>query len=83
MEYSNLNYKDAMVAAGAYPGLPLPMVGGIDLVGRVLESGGSFAAGDEVIVSGFGVGTDHFGGFAEEASLKDEWAFKVTKVRRI
>ena len=34
---STLNYKDALVVSGRYPGLKTPMVGGCDLVGRVIE----------------------------------------------
>ena len=38
VEYSTLNYKDAMVVTGNYPGLKYPMIGGIDMVGTVLET---------------------------------------------
>lgn len=74
VKYSNVNYKDALVAQGLYAGLTLPMVGGIDLTGTVIsDSSGKFKEGDKIIVNGFGIGTDHFGGFAEEAKVRPEW----------
>ena len=32
-----------------------------------------FQAGDSVLINGFGIGTDHFGGYAEKASVRHEW----------
>jgi len=78
VEYSTLNYKDAMVVTGKYPGMKPPMVGGIDLVGRVLETGSSsHEVGDSVVVNGWGIGTDHFGGYAGEARVRSDWAIKL------
>jgi len=78
VKYSTLNYKDALVSTGKYPGLKPPMVGGIDVVGLVKECGSDkFKEGDEIVVNGWGVGTDHFGGFAGEARLKSDWALKL------
>eukprot|EP00092_Neocalanus_flemingeri_P000479 GFUD01000509.1.p1 GENE.GFUD01000509.1~~GFUD01000509.1.p1 ORF type:complete len:347 (-),score=135.68 GFUD01000509.1:128-1168(-) len=78
VEYSTLNYKDAMVVTGKYPGLRPPMVGGIDLVGKVLETGStSLAVGDTVVVNGWGIGTDHYGGYAGEARVRSDWAIKL------
>ena len=54
-----------------YPGLKPPMVGGCDLVGEVVEDrSGSLAPGDKVVFNGWGVGTDHYGGYAGMASLR-------------
>jgi len=81
VEYSTLNYKDAMVVTGTYPGLKPPMVGGIDMVGTVLEIGSDTKncnVGDKVIVNGWGIGTDHYGGFAEEARVSSAWALPLT-----
>jgi len=78
VEYSTLNYKDALVATGTYPGLKPPMVGGIDLVGKVVETGStSLAVGDSVVVNGWGIGTDHYGGYAGEARVRSDWALKL------
>ena len=74
VQYSTINYKDAMVVTGNYPGLKYPMVGGIDMVGKVIEtSSASLNIGEEVIMNSFGVGTDHFGGYSELASLQSNW----------
>lgn len=78
VEYSTLNYKDAMVVTGTYPGLKPPMIGGIDLVGKVVETGSaSHAVGDSVVVNGWGIGTDHYGGYAGEARVRSDWAIKL------
>ena len=55
------------------------MVGGIDLVGSVLEAGPDSAhkAGDLVLCNGWGVGTDHYGGYAGEARLKSAWVLPL------
>ena len=73
VEYSTLNYKDALVVTGNYPGLKYPMIGGIDMVGTVLETSSKLNIGDKVVMNSFGVGTDHFGGYSELASLSSEW----------
>ena len=51
------------------------MVGGIDLVGTVLEAGpdSHHGVGSRVLCNGWGIGTDHFGGYAGEARLKSSW----------
>ena len=78
VKFSTLNYKDALTATGTYPGLRPPMVGGIDVVGVVRETGSDrFREGDEVVVNGWGVGTDHFGGFAGAARVRSDWAVKL------
>jgi len=54
------------------------MVGGIDLVGKVLETAStSIKVGDSVVVNGWGIGTDHYGGYAGEARLRSEWAIPL------
>ena len=81
VRYSTLNYKDAMVVTGKYPGLKYPMVGGIDLVGDVVETTNShLKVGDTVIMNSFGVGTDHFGGYSELASLRSDWLLPLQNV---
>ena len=84
VDYSNLNYKDAMVVTGSYPGLKYPMIGGIDLVGKVLSSTSpNLKEGQEVLVNGFGMGTDHFGGFAEKASVVGEWCVPLNEAGNV
>ena len=54
------------------------MIGGIDLVGKVLETESStLAVGDTIVVNGWGIGTDHYGGYAGEARLRFDWALKL------
>lgn len=73
--YSSLNYKDGLAVTGkgkiisAFPAIP-----GIDFVGRVASSADArFAPGDEVILTGWGVGERHWGGMAEKARVKADW----------
>lgn len=66
--YSSLNYKDglAVTGKGKIVRAPYPFVPGIDLVGRVRASeADSFADGDLVIATGWGLGESHWGGYAE------------------
>lgn len=75
VEYSSLNYKDALAIAGR-PGVirDYPLIPGIDLVGTVAASENPrWAAGDRVILNGWGVGETHHGGLAERARVQSEW----------
>ena len=81
VSYSTLNYKDAMVVTGKYPGLKYPMIGGIDLVGDVVQTtNASLKEGDTVVMNSFGVGTDHFGGYSELASLRSDWLLPLKTI---
>lgn len=75
INYSNLNYKDALAITGKGKICrKLPMVCGIDLAGTVIESRNSdFAVGDRVLVNGFGLSEVHWGGYAQKQKLKAEW----------
>ena len=75
VEYSTLNYKDALAITGKAPVIrKFPMIPGIDLVGTVEQSDtDKLKAGDKVLLNGFGVGELHCGGLAEKARLKSEW----------
>ena len=54
------------------------MVCGVDLAGEVEESSDpAWSAGDQVIVTGFGLGEDHWGGYAELARVRPEWIVRV------
>ena len=75
VEYSTLNYKDAMVLQGIgrlvrnYPHIP-----GIDFAGAVERSDSpEFKPGDPVILTGWRVGELHWGGYAEKARVKASW----------
>ncbi|WP_158774849.1 MDR family oxidoreductase [Cobetia sp. L2A1] len=75
IERSGLNYKDALAITGRGKIVrELPFVPGIDLAGRVVASDSSdYQVGDEVILTGWGVGERHWGGLAERMRVKPEW----------
>ncbi len=70
--YSTLNYKDGMVLNGlgrlvrSYPHVP-----GVDFAGTVAESSSpDFKPGDQVVLTGWGVGEQRWGGYAQKARVK-------------
>ncbi len=75
VEYSSLNYKDAMAATG-HPGIvkAFPHVPGIDAAGIVAESSNAnFKPGDAVITTGHELGVERWGGWAEFVRVPAEW----------
>src|ERR1044072_3770211 len=74
VQYSDINYKDALAATGAGKILRrYPLVGGIDLAGVVRESGDPrHEPGDAVLVAGCGLSETVDGGYAERARVKGE-----------
>ena len=75
VHFSSLNHKDALSASGnkavtrRYPHTP-----GVDAAGIVMESRSEkFKAGDEVIVTGFELGTKIPGGFGQFIRVPAEW----------
>jgi alcohol dehydrogenase len=74
--YSSINYKDALAATGRGKIIRrYPCVGGIDLVGEVLDSSdGRFRYGEVVIATSFDLGVSHHGGYAELARVPASWA---------
>lgn len=74
VEYSSINYKDALAATGAAPIVQrFPLVGGIDLAGEVLEcSDESCRPGDKVVVLGGGLGENRDGGYARFARVDSD-----------
>ncbi len=78
VRYSSLNYKDALSASGNrgvtkhFPHTP-----GIDAAGVVEASSvAEFSAGDEVIVTGYDLGMNTAGGFAQYIRIPASWALK-------
>ncbi|HVM61805.1 MAG TPA: MDR family oxidoreductase [Verrucomicrobiae bacterium] len=73
--YSSLNYKDALAVTNRGKIVRrFPMVPGIDLSGTVAESRSSqFKPGDPVVLTGWGIGEDHWGGLSQLARVKSEW----------
>src|ERR1700733_11456203 len=79
VEYSTINYKDALALANASPIVrKWPMVPGIDGAGSVLESTHPmWKPGDRVILNGWGVGESHWGCLAQKARLKGDWLVRL------
>ncbi len=79
VEYSSLNYKDALSATGNkgvsrfYPHTP-----GIDATGTVVESTDStFTPGEEVLITGYDLGMNHSGGYQEYIRVPAGWIVKL------
>lgn len=81
VQYSSLNYKDALSTIGNkgvtrnYPHTP-----GIDAAG-IVESSQSdlFKTGDSVIVTSYELGMNHPGGFAEFIKVPETWIVPMPK----
>ncbi len=79
VQFSSLNYKDALSASGNkgvtrnYPHTP-----GIDVVGTVTSSESSkFKVNDNVIVTSYDLGMNTDGGFAQFVKVPEDWAVKL------
>jgi len=77
--YSSLNYKDGLSATGnrgvtkRYPHTP-----GVDAAGTVVESTvNDFNAGEEVVVSCYGLGMNTAGGFGQYIRVPAAWVMKL------
>ncbi|WP_138754503.1 acryloyl-CoA reductase [Paenibacillus sinopodophylli] len=73
--YSGVNYKDGL---STIPGTGIvsqyPHIPGIDLAGTVIASSDpSINEGDEVLITGYGLGASHPGGFSEFARVPAAW----------
>ena len=79
VKYSSLNYLDALILSGKrHLTGRLPHTPGVDAAGVVVEStAAEFRPGDEVIVTGFGLGTDVAGGFGEYIRVPASWAVSL------
>jgi len=75
VEYSALNYKDALAMTSSAPIIRrFPLIPGIDLAGTVTHSDNDrFKPGDAVLLNGYGVGETHSGGFAGLARVNSDW----------
>ena len=75
VEWSTLNYKDALAITGRGPIVrSFPMVPGVDFAGVVESSQQEdITPGTRVILNGWGVGEKHWGGLAEKARVCGAW----------
>jgi acrylyl-CoA reductase (NADPH) len=73
--HSTLNYKDGLIISNKAPLVrTYPHVPGIDFAGRVVESTHpDWRPGDAVVLTGWGVGERHWGGYAQRARVKGDW----------
>lgn len=75
ISWSGINYKDALAITGRGKIIrQFPMVPGIDFAGTVRHCDSErFQPGQSVILTGWGVGENHWGGLAELARVKSDW----------
>ena len=75
VHYSTLNYKDGLAITGKGKILrQFPMVPGIDFSGVVHHTEDPrFHIGQHVLLTGWGVGENHWGGLAQKAGVKGDW----------
>ena len=79
VEYSTINCKDGLAVTNSSPIVrSWPMIPGIDLAGTVAESSNpDVSVGDKVLVNGWGIGEETFGGFSQRARIQGEWTVPV------
>lgn len=79
VEYSTVNYKDAMAISGRSPVIRnFPLIPGIDFAGVVDTSTyPDLVAGDRVLATGWGLSQTHHGGFAQKARVSGDWLIKI------
>jgi putative YhdH/YhfP family quinone oxidoreductase len=79
VDYSSLNYKDALAARG-HPGVvrSFPHVPGVDCAGTVAYSASAeYRAGDKVLVTGYELGAGRWGGFAKYVWVPADWIVRL------
>lgn len=79
VKYSSVNYKD-MLATQFKGGVirTYPMIPGIDVSGEIVESKSSkYHKGQSVLVTGFGMGVTHTGGFSEYVRVPASWVIPL------
>ena len=76
VKFSTINYKDGMAVQGNISKImrAMPMAPGIDYSGVVEASDSAkFEVGDEVVLTGWGVGENVSGGLSQRARAKADW----------
>lgn len=73
--WSSLNYKDALAITGKGKIIRnFPMIPGIDFAGTVHASEDPrFHVGQQVLLTGWGVGENHWGGLSQRARVNGDW----------
>ncbi|TCV73635.1 alcohol dehydrogenase/acrylyl-CoA reductase (NADPH) [Neorhizobium sp. R1-B] len=77
--YSTLNYKDGLAITGkGRIARRMPMVGGIDLSGTVVESRSpEWNPGDKVVLNGWGLSETEWGAFSRYQRVRPEWLIRL------
>lgn len=72
VDYSTVNYKDGLcIGPGGGLVRTYPHIPGIDFAGTVESSGSdNYKAGDKVVLTGWRVGENRWGGYAQKARVK-------------
>lgn len=73
--YSTVNYKDGLATTGKGKiARKVPMIGGVDLSGTVIESSDvAWPAGTKVVVNGWGLSETEWGAYGRYIRVKPEW----------
>ncbi len=78
VDWSNLNYKDAIALAGMQIIQTFPLIPGIDFAGIVESSADPrFQPGDCVVATGWALSQTHNGGFSQRARVPADWLVKL------
>ncbi len=78
VEYSTVNYKDALALAGMQVIRRFPLIPGIDFAGVVEASAyPGIAVGDRVVANSWGLSQTHHGGYAQKARVAGDWLVKI------
>ena len=80
VEYSGVNYKDALAVTGTgkIVRAPFPFVPGIDLAGTVLDSAlRRYPTGSQVVLTGGGLGESFSGGYSTLQFAESEYLLKL------
>jgi acrylyl-CoA reductase (NADPH) len=78
VDWSTLNYKDAVALAGPQIIQKYPLIPGIDFAGTVVDSDDArFSQGDKVVATGWGLSQTHHGGYAQRARVAGDWLVKL------
>jgi acrylyl-CoA reductase (NADPH) len=80
VEYSGINYKDALAITGKAKIVraPFPFIPGIDLAGTVLDSNVEVCKpGDRVVLTGGGLGERFSGGYTQLQAVPSKYLLKI------
>jgi len=78
VDWSTVNYKDALALTGKPIVRKFPLIAGIDFSGKVESSRDPrFTPGQAVVLNGWGAGETHPGGLAQRARVPADWLVEL------